>query len=88
MRRQTQPVKRILMSKNHRNRNWRNAWTPERVSRTAVHKSGVTARVGVSPTNPANDIVTLENTADIDLTKWDLGKITEQAIQLWMDGEF
>jgi hypothetical protein len=52
----------MYMSRNHRNRNWRNAWTPERVSRTAVHKSGVTARVEVSPTNPANDIVTLENT--------------------------
>lgn len=76
------------MAKNHRNRNWRSAWTPERVSRTALHKSGVTARVGVSPNNPANDIVILENTADIDLTRWDLGKITEQAIKLWMDGEF
>jgi len=76
------------MSKNHRNRNWRSAWTPESVSRTAVHKSGITARVGVSPTNPANDIVTLENTTNIDLKRWDLGKITEQAIKLWMDGEF
>jgi|GEM_PF-1525504 len=76
------------MAKNHRNRNWRSAWMPERVSRTAVHKSGVTARVCVSPTNPANDIVTLENTANIDLTRWDLGKITEQAIRLWMEGEF
>ena len=76
------------MAKNHRNRNWRNAWTPERVSLTAVHKSGVTARISVSPNNPANDIVTLENTADIDLTRWDLSKIAEQAIKLWMDGKF
>lgn len=76
------------MAKNHRNRNWRRAWTPERVSRTALHKSGVTARAVVSPTNLANDIVTLENTADIDLSRWDLGKITEQAIKLWIDGEF
>lgn len=76
------------MSKNHRNRNWRNAWTFERISRTSVHKSGVIARVSVSPTNPANDIVALENTDDIDLTRWDLAKITEQATQLWMDGEF
>lgn len=76
------------MSKNHRSRNWRSAWILEKVSRTAVHKSGVTARVGISPNNPANDIVTLENTADVDLTRWDLGKITEQAIKLWMDGEF
>ena len=63
-----------LYVKNHRNRNWRSAWTPESVSRTAVHKSGITARVGVSPTNPANDIVTLENTTNIDLKRWDLGK--------------
>ena len=76
------------MPKNHRNRSWRNAWAPERVSRTAIHKSGVTARVSTSPTNPDNDIVTLENTANIDLTRWDLGKITEQAIKLWMEGKF
>lgn len=76
------------MSKNHRNRSWRSAWKTEIVSRTAVHKSGITARVGVSPTNPNNDVVTLEKTNNIDLKRWDLGKITEQAIKLWMDGEF
>lgn len=76
------------MSKNHRNRNWRNAWTLERVSRTAAHKSGVTARVSPSPTNPAKDRITLENTATFDFARWDLGKLTEQAIKLWMEGEF
>lgn len=58
------------------------------MSRTAVHKSGVTARVGVALANLNNDIVMLENTAEIDLIKWDLGKITEQAIKLWMEGRF
>lgn len=75
------------MTKNHRNRSWRSAWTPERVSRTAVHKSGVTARVSPSPTDPAKDRITLENTATLDLTRWDWGKLTEQAIKLWMEGE-
>ena len=76
------------MPKNHRNRNWRNAWTPERVSRTAVHKSGVVARVSVSTTNQANDVITLDNTANLDLSRWDLGLIFEQAMKLWLDGEF
>lgn len=76
------------MPKNHRNRNWRNAWTPERVSRTAVHKSGVVARVSVSTTNQANDVITLENIANLDLSRWDLGLIFEQAMKLWLDGEF
>lgn len=76
------------MTKNHRNRSWRANWIPERVSRTATHKSGVTARVGPSPTNPANDIITLENTATLDLTRWDSGTLTEQAVKLWMEGEF
>ncbi len=75
------------MGKNHRNRSWRSQWTPERVSRTAIHKSGVTARVEISLTDPAKDIITLENTDKID-ARWDLGRITEQAIRLWMEGEF
>ncbi len=76
------------MSKNHRNRSWRSAWIPERVSRTAVHKSGVTARVSPSPTDSTKDRITLENTATLDLMRWDLGKLTEQAIKLWMEGAF
>lgn len=76
------------MSENHRNRSWRAQWTPERVSRTAVHKSGVVARVSPSPTDPAKDRITLERTDQIDLERWDLGKLTEQAIRLWMEGEF
>lgn len=76
------------MGKNHRNRSWRAQWTPERVSRTAVHKSGITARVSPSPTDPAKDRLTLENTGTLDLTRWNLGKLTEQAIKLWMEGEF
>lgn len=77
-----------MMGKNHRNRSWRSQWTPERVSRTAVHKSGVTARVSVSPTDTNNDRITLGNTDKFDFERWDLGKLTEQAIKLWMEGEF
>jgi hypothetical protein len=76
------------MSKNHRNRSWRAQWTPEPVSRTAVHKSGVTARVQPSPTDPTKDRITLDNTATLDLERWDLGQLTEQAVKLWMEGEF
>lgn len=30
----------------------------------------------------------MDNTAQLDLDRWDLGKLTEQAIKLWMDGTF
>jgi hypothetical protein len=76
------------MSKNHRNRSWRAQWTLEPVSRTAVHTSGVTARVEPSPTDPTKDRITLENTATLDLERWDLGQLAEQAIKLWMEGKF
>lgn len=75
------------MSKPHRNRSWRSQWTPERVSRTAVHKSGITARISPSPTDPDKDRITLENTKNLDLARWDLGGLTEQAMRLWLDGE-
>ncbi len=58
------------------------------MSRTAVHKSGVTARVQLSPTDPMKDRITLDNTATRDLERWDLGQLTEQAVKLWMEGEF
>jgi hypothetical protein len=75
------------MSKNRRNRSWRSLWTLESVSRTAVHKSGVTARVQRSGTDTGKDRITLENTATLDLTRWDLGELTEQAVKLWMQGK-
>lgn len=76
------------MSRNHRNRSWRAQWTLEPVSRTAVHKSGVTARVSPSPTDPNKDRITLENTATLDIARWDLGRLSEQAVKLWMEGKF
>lgn len=76
------------MSKKHRNRSWRAHWTTEKVSRTAVHKSGVTARVTPSPTDPSKDRIILDNTETADRSRWDFGKLTEQAIKLWMEGEF
>jgi hypothetical protein len=75
------------MAKNHRNRSWRAQWNVEKVSRTALHKSGVVARVSPSPTDSTKDRISLENTINIDLARWDLGKLTEQAMQLWLEGE-
>lgn len=75
------------MTKNHRNRSWRAQWTCEPLSRTAVHKSGATARVTPSPTDPAKDRISLEGTDLIDLQRWDLGRLTEQAVTLWMEGK-
>lgn len=76
------------MSKNHRNRSWRAQWVPEPISRTALHQSGVTARVSPSPTDSSKDRITLENTTQLDLARWDLGKLTEQAVKLWIEREF
>lgn len=30
----------------------------------------------------------LENTAALDLTRWNLGALTEQAVKLWIEGAF
>ncbi|MDA8256543.1 MAG: hypothetical protein M0Z99_13035 [Betaproteobacteria bacterium] len=73
---------------NHKNRGWRVRWTCERISRTATHTSGVVARVSPSPTDPAKDRITLERTDQIDTSRWDIGRLTEEAVRLWMDGEF
>jgi hypothetical protein len=67
---------------------WRSHWTLERVSRTAVHQSGLTARVAASPNDSSKDHISFENTAAVDLFLWDLGELTEQAIALWMEGKF
>lgn len=80
--------KGIQVSKSHRNRSWRSQWTPEPISHTAVHRSGVTARVCPSPTDSTKDRITLENTTQLDLARWDLGKLKEQAVKLWIEGEF
>lgn len=76
------------MGRNHRNRSWRAQWTPERMSRTATHKSGVTARVSPSPTDPAKDQITLEGADKLDVARWDLDALTEQAVKLWTEGLF
>jgi len=66
----------------------KNSTYPERVSRTATHKSGVTARVSTSPTDPATAQIMRGITAAFDLTCLDLGKLIKQAIKLWMEREF
>lgn len=72
---------------NHKNRGWRARWTIEPISRTAVHVSGAIARVSVSPTDPTKDRITLDRTDQIDLGRWDLGRLTEEAMRLWMNGD-
>lgn len=56
-------------------------------SRTAVHQSGVTARVTRSPTNPEKDHIRLSI-----LLTWicqaDLGELVDEAFALWGEGKF
>ena len=77
-----------MTGNNHKNRGWRVRWTCEPASRTAAHVSGVIARVEPSPADPTKDRITLERTDTVDLGKRDLGRITEEAMRLWMNGEF
>lgn len=72
---------------NHKNRGWRARWTCEPVSRTAAHVSGVIARVAPSQADAAKDRITLERTDTIDLARWDIGRLTEEAVRLWLDGK-
>jgi hypothetical protein len=48
----------------------------------------VVARVSVSPNDPRNDRITLEHTDRINHARWDLGRLAEQAVKLWMEGKF
>lgn len=76
------------MPTNHRNRSWRAQWAPDKASGTALHKSGVMARVTASPTDPENNRITLENTEDLDRARWNLSALSKQAGKLWRDGIF
>ena len=67
---------------------WRSLWTLEMISRTAVHQSGVTARLTRSPNNPKIDRISLENTANVDLSGWDLDELADEVMALWLDGNF
>lgn len=67
---------------------WRSLWTLEMISRTAVHQSGVTARVTRSPNNPKIDRISLENKESLDPSRWDLGDISKQLMALWLEGSF
>jgi hypothetical protein len=67
---------------------WRSLWTLEMISRTAVHQSGVTARVTRSPNNPKIDRISLENKDSLDPSRWDLGDISKQLMTLWLEGSF
>jgi hypothetical protein len=70
------------------NENWRSLWTLEMISRIAVHQSGVTARVARSPDDPGKDRISLENTANVDLSPWDLDELADEVMELWLEGNF
>ena len=70
------------------NENWRSLWTLEMISRTAVHRSGVTARVTRSPDDPRKDRISRENTDNVDLSRWDLEELAHQVMALWLEGNF
>ena len=70
------------------NEGWRSLWTLETISRTAVHRSGVVARVTRSPDGSMKDHLTLEHPVDVDLSGWDLGKLADEAFTLWREGKF
>jgi hypothetical protein len=70
------------------NENWRSLWTLEMISRTAVHQSGITARVAPSPDDPRKDGILLENTADVDWSRWDLDELVDEVMALWLEGNF
>lgn len=70
------------------NEYWRSLWTLETISRTAVHRSGVVARITRSPDDPTKDFISLEHPANVDLSGWDLGEIADEAITLWREGKF
>jgi hypothetical protein len=70
------------------NEGWRSLWTLEPVSRTAVHRSRVVARVTRLSDNPTKDHLTLEHPADADLSGWDLGELAGEALTLWREGKF
>jgi hypothetical protein len=74
------------MDRNHEN--WRSFWTLEITSRTAVHQSGVIARVTRSPDNAKVVSIFIENTDNLDLSRWDLGDISRQAIALLLERSF
>ena len=67
---------------------WRSLRTLEPVSRTAVHRSGVVARVTRPPDGPMKDHLTLEHPVNVDLSGWDLGELADEAFTLWREGKF
>jgi len=73
---------------NRDNENWRSLWTLEMISRTAVHQSGITARVVPSSDNPRKDGILLENTANVDWSRWDLDELADEVMTLWLEGNF
>jgi hypothetical protein len=73
---------------NRDSKEWRSLWTLEMISRIAVHQSGVTARVARSPDDPRKDRISLENTANVDLSRWDLDELADEVMALWLEGNF
>lgn len=70
---------------NHPNRGWRKRWTVERVSRTAVHASGVTVRFAPSDSRPdTHDQINVENLDRLQPGA-DIGRLVEEACRLWLE---
>jgi len=63
------------MSKNHRNRSWRANWIVSDDKKAATHKSGVTASL-------FDSVVRLDHPEGINVSRWDLEKLQQQATKL------
>ncbi|MBA9847863.1 MULTISPECIES: hypothetical protein [Burkholderiaceae] len=58
---------------------WRSQWVTKRVSRTAVHRSGLVASIGPQG-------LVLDNQQQVDGQRWQLDALRDQADQLWREG--
>lgn len=74
------------MSHRHHQMKWRDNWTTEPLSGVAVHLSCVAVRV--SHVGAKKVQLVFDNIEDIDTSRWDMHKLTEQAMMLWLEHYF
>ncbi len=72
------------MTTNHRNRSWRAQWEIGFGGNNATHKSGLMALRPYIPHRNGDKLV-FQN--PIDMRRWDMGKLKEQAYKLLIDKE-
>ncbi|SEO49578.1 hypothetical protein SAMN05216404_1283 [Nitrosospira multiformis] len=53
-----------------------------------MERPGACRPMGFQAQQAEKDQISLEHPADLDLSRWDLRKITDEAITLWMEGKF